>query len=262
MTSSSPHAIVGPGPVLVHASVSPPRSLSACIIPPVHPSLSFCFPSMATNAIANGNGQANLDALRQDEQHGRVAVHSFDPDTPPKEKAAIAGQARDQLKSVTGKSAALERGMAAHCPFNPVYSYTGAEVAVDTGNSSAVPTITINGTDTAHSPIKDDDVPQAPVASPSEPLSPPGALPDGPAPSIPDWYRVGWRAVSGIDDPPLPEGAEKDKGVLEQFISDQYYGTWYHNAALIVAVRVLPRTTYNLYAKGHSSYRLSLSPIS
>lgn len=64
----------------------------------------------------------------------------------------------------------------------------------------------------------------------------PGALPDGIAPEIPDWYRIGWRQMSGIDDPPLAEGQEKDKGVLELFLSEQFYGSWYHDAALIVFV--------------------------
>jgi hypothetical protein len=65
----------------------------------------------------------------------------------------------------------------------------------------------------------------------------PGALPTGPAPAIPDWFKVGWRSISGIDKPPLAEGEERDKGVLEMFLSEQFYGAWYHNAALIVFVR-------------------------
>jgi hypothetical protein len=64
----------------------------------------------------------------------------------------------------------------------------------------------------------------------------PGALPEGVAPAIPDWYRVGWRQASGIDDAPLAEGEEKDKGVLDLFLSEQFYGSWYHNAAIIIFV--------------------------
>ena len=64
---------------------------------------------------------------------------------------------------------------------------------------------------------------------------PPGAMPDGPAPPIPDWYKVGWRAVGGIDDP-ATEGEEKDKAALDLFISEMYYGAWYHNAAIIFFV--------------------------
>ncbi len=72
----------------------------------------------------------------------------------------------------------------------------------------------------------------------------PGALPDVRAPEIPDWYKVGWRATSGIDNPPLEEGEEKDKGVLAMFLSEQYYGDWYHNAAIIFFVRIFFSTIY------------------
>lgn len=54
----------------------------------------------------------------------------------------------------------------------------------------------------------EDDIPQAP-----------GAL-TGPASVIPDWYKTGWREVSGIDAP-VPEGAEHDKAIISMFISDQ-----------------------------------------
>lgn len=66
----------------------------------------------------------------------------------------------------------------------------------------------------------------------------PGALPTQPAAAIPDWYKVGWRQSSGIDNPPLPEGEERDKGVLDMFIAEQYYGAWYHNAGIIIFVRI------------------------
>ncbi|KAF9065440.1 hypothetical protein BDP27DRAFT_1228932, partial [Rhodocollybia butyracea] len=59
-------------------------------------------------------------------------------------------------------------------------------------------------------------------------------MPSGPSPAIPEWYSVGWRAVSGVDVPPLPKGEEKDHSVLSLFISEQFYGDWYHNAAIIV----------------------------
>lgn len=80
----------------------------------------------------------------------------------------------------------------------------------------------------------------------------PGALPAGPAPAIPDWYVVGWRQASGIDEPPLPEGEEKEKKLLDLFISEQFYGAWYHNAALIVFV--------GPYSAAHSQLSLSSSP--
>jgi Ca2+-dependent lipid-binding protein len=43
--------------------------------------------------------------------------------------------------------------------------------------------------------------------------------------------------VAGIDKPHR-EGEEKDKGILDMFLAEQYYGSWYHNAALIFFVRI------------------------
>lgn len=75
-----------------------------------------------------------------------------------------------------------------------------------------------------------------PPTAPSEAgSSVPGDYPAAKAPVIPDWYKIGWRAVTGIDNP-LPEGVEKDKGILMEYINEQYYGDWYHNAAIIVVV--------------------------
>ena len=64
-------------------------------------------------------------------------------------------------------------------------------------------------------------------------------MPPGPAPEIPDWYKVGWRDVSGIDRQKVVEGEEKDKELLSLFLSEQFYGEWYHNAALVVVVSSL-----------------------
>lgn len=112
---------------------------------------------------------------------------------------------------------------------------SNTEVSIDTGNSGIVPTINIQDVDKLPPP------PAGTVAAAtSSTPSPPGAL-DGPAAaSIPDWYKVGWRAVGGIDKPEL-EGDEKDHSVIAAFLSEQYYGDWYHNAALIFFVRARPR---------------------
>jgi hypothetical protein len=100
------------------------------------------------------------------------------------------------------------------------------ELAVDLGGAPTPPTITIS--DPEGVPDK------MPVASsPTETNSVPGDLPAGRAPEIPDWYRVGWRQVAEIDRPPLTEGEEKNRSVLEEWIKEQYYGAWYHNAAVI-----------------------------
>lgn len=123
-------------------------------------------------------------------------------------------------------------------------------IAVDTGNSNVVPTITIedvdnvahvsgrtNGNANGHTPPSPTGSTASQQSSPDVP-TPPGAIPTTPAPAIPDWYKVGWRAVADIDSPASTEGEERDKTILEMFLNEQLYGDWYHNAALIVVVSV------------------------
>ncbi|KAJ7124724.1 C2 domain-containing protein [Mycena crocata] len=164
---------------------------------------------MATNGSANGDPQQQADSIMQDSAKGRVAVHSFDPEASPSQKGAAAGKARDQLKSVKDDSGPGAR-----------------ELKIETGKSSVIPTITVEDIDAekaaAEASDEHDDTPQ-----------PPGALAAAAGP-IPDWYKVGWRQASGIDAAPLAEGEERDKGVLDLFLAEQFYGSWYHNAALIV----------------------------
>lgn len=100
------------------------------------------------------------------------------------------------------------------------------EVPVDMGDANIVPTITVEDVDKLAETDPESQSPQ-PI---------PGAMPAGPAPVIPDWYKIGWRAVGGLDEPALTEGEEKDKAVLLAFLKEQFYGDWYHNAAIIVFV--------------------------
>jgi hypothetical protein len=93
----------------------------------------------------------------------------------------------------------------------------------------------------------------------------PGSMPSSPVSAIPDWYRVGWRQNSGIDE--IQEGQEKTRTLLATFVDEQYYGDWYHNAAVIVFVRFYPiiQNTYNYPVPKYISffnYRLFLHPIS
>ncbi|KAF8898443.1 C2 domain-containing protein [Infundibulicybe gibba] len=173
---------------------------------------------MASNSgPATNNGRPSTDAvLNQDARNG-VAVHSFDPEASPSQKGADAAKNADKLKSVNANNGPAER-----------------EVHVETGPSNVVPTITVQDTDAKEPKLVAKDASQPLVEAQNDMPSAIGGIPSAPAPAIPDWYRVGWRQMSGIDDPPLAEGEEKDKGVLDMFLAEQFYGTWYHNAALIV----------------------------
>lgn len=100
-------------------------------------------------------------------------------------------------------------------------------IALDTGNSGVVPTITVSDADaTSKKEHEEHDDTPAPV----------GAMPAGVAPAIPDWYKVGWRQVGGIDAEPLAAGEARELSVLQMFLGEQFYGEWYWNATLIVFV--------------------------
>ncbi|KAI0961143.1 hypothetical protein AcV7_000325 [Taiwanofungus camphoratus] len=176
-------------------------------------------PPPAVQAQAQVNGIVSRDA----EKH-RVPVHTFDPAAPPHEKAAAAGAHKDKLNPARDDAGA---GAGAH------------EVAVDTGNSHIVPTITVEDVDKMPAQHEPAHAEQSAAEVPPTESGAPGALPSTPAPAIPHWYKVGWRAVGGLDAPTKLEGEEKDRHVLAAFLSEQLYGEWYHNAAVIVVAVVL-----------------------
>ncbi|KAF7975752.1 hypothetical protein HWV62_8539 [Athelia sp. TMB] len=170
--------------------------------------------------MASNNGGAKeptagevVDGLLKKDAAKGAAVHSFDPNASPAEKAAVAGKARDQLTSVQKNADGGARG-----------------VALDTGHTDIVPTITVSDADAASK----SEYTKSPESDEPIPITAPGALPDGINPAIPDWYKVGWRQVGGIDKGPLPEGELKDLSVLDMFLKEQYYGDWYYNAGVIV----------------------------
>ncbi|KAI0318989.1 tricalbin [Amylostereum chailletii] len=143
------------------------------------------------------------DILRADASNAGATIHSFDPDASPEEKAAAAGKARSALKSKTAET-----------------EESGREVTIDPGASNIVPTIT----------IEDVDKLALVEHTTNEHPQPPGAMPTGSAPPIPDWYKVGWRAF--VDQQDEDQDA-KEVRMMHSFISEQYYGDWYHNAALV-----------------------------
>ncbi|KAL1677515.1 C2 domain-containing protein [Schizophyllum commune] len=162
---------------------------------------------MATDAVPPG-----VDPLR-DAKAGNVPVHTFDADASPAEKGSDAGKARDKLKSVKDEN--KDEGV--------------KEVSIDTGAgaSKIVPTIKIEDHDSDK---------EATVVDPEEADTPkpPGDMPSGPAPEIPDWYIVGWRQMSHIDEVDPEDETQRDKSALAELVSEQYYGEWFHNAAIII----------------------------
>ncbi|KAH9081855.1 tricalbin [Lactarius deliciosus] len=172
-------------------------------------------PPNGPSSSLRAHSQAN-DILQSDAAKGNVAVHSFDPDAPPAEKAAAAGKARTQLNSTTATSPEKSN-----------------EVAVDTGNAGLIPTITIQDVDKE----QPKDIPQ----------QLPGSLPTSEATGIPDWYKVGWRAFADINKP-LEEEDQMQLRLMNSWISQQYYGEWYYNAAVIISAVLVSHlmTLFNL----------------
>ncbi|KAF8905450.1 C2 domain-containing protein [Gymnopilus junonius] len=168
---------------------------------------------------ASGNAAETPAAMRQDANRG-VPVHTFNPDAPPQEKAAQVIKSRDYLDSVK--------------PQEPQQR----EIKVDSNAAPAIPTIVVESHEEKEKEkekliVKAKDTPQV-TEQVQEEEAMPGAIPSKAVSVIPDWYKVGWRQVSGIDEPHLSDAEEKDKRVLETFLSEQFYGAWYHNAAIIV----------------------------
>ncbi|KAG8983790.1 hypothetical protein FRB95_008982 [Tulasnella sp. JGI-2019a] len=173
--------------------------------------------------------QAVSDVFADDKQKGAV-VRTIDTSKTPEQN--IAAMAKDIA------------------PLQPIHKLPGSYT---TQTFATAPTITIsealepkeitpvnsNGnpqpqTDTnLISPEATPEPAQDAQATPDVTDAVPGALPAAPARGIPPWFKAGWRAVSGIDDPPL-SGEAVDKLAINQWLSDMYYGQWYHHAGVIV----------------------------
>ncbi|KAG9088467.1 hypothetical protein FS749_002138 [Ceratobasidium sp. UAMH 11750] len=166
-------------------------------------------PTAKDMAVASTLAHAELNGIQKQDAAKGAIVHTFDPNMSPAEKAAAAGKARTELQS----NKAQERKEEAR------------ELVVDAGGPPVAPTITIEDVDKATKEVLAESNTQN-----GQPM--PGAIPTGPAPAIPDWYKVGWRAHAGIDNPP-PTEEERDKGIIDMYLSEMYYGDWYHNAAVI-----------------------------
>lgn len=215
---------------------------------------------------------SHLDAvLKQDTDQKKAPVHTFDPNASPQEKAAAAGKARTQVQSIVSDDLKPSRPLPAGGKGMPrdllpqirkSHSTSFSELKIDPGRSTAVPTITVNDHDSANSQAVAEKAPDTPyeVEDDDEASEMPGSMVTRPAPAIPDWYRVGWRQNAGLDDNTDVEGEAKLQSLLNLYVSEQYYGDWYHNAAVIVLVRSVSTLLY--FSAKIRRYRLFLHLIS
>ena len=65
------------------------------------------------------SGREILDDIKKKDEVKGAIVHSFDPNTSPAEKALAAGQARDQLQSIT-QNGSDKPGIGAHAYYSTV----------------------------------------------------------------------------------------------------------------------------------------------
>ena len=125
---------------------------------------------------------------------------------------------------------------------SPPSSFT--EVKLVSGGPLNQPKITVEDFDEAekhekvekHENVEQQEIPSALTESDERPII--GELGTAVLPAIPDWYRVGWRAVSGIDRP-IAEGEALEQNVISMFMHEMYYGQWFHNAGVIFFVSSL-----------------------
>ncbi|EIW70089.1 hypothetical protein TREMEDRAFT_71520 [Tremella mesenterica DSM 1558] len=174
--------------------------------------------SPASASAASPGGMTNDEKvavggmIARDERKG-ANVHAFDPDASPAQKAAAAGQAKAQL-GIPSPSSIKNHGVGSRA------------VAIDTSNKANVPrpTVTLDDVDKT-SRAEGEEVGAAAM---------PGAVPAGAAPSVPTWVLAGWQRVANADLGSGDAKTQEQLGVLADYLSEQTYGAWYHNAAVIL----------------------------
>ncbi|KAH0838563.1 C2 domain-containing protein [Lanmaoa asiatica] len=167
------------------------------------------------------------DSLASDASRG-AAIHSFSPGASPHAKAAAASERLENIIShvSTDTEPINARGVLSYnasLGSRPKHTHSSG-VSVGTANGRVLPAINVHNAEKATK----EDLEYPTLLPPT-----PGGYPSGLAPVVPDWYKVGWRAAANIDAPPPEDDEEKDKSILELFLSEQFYGAWYHNATLI-----------------------------
>ncbi|KIY50784.1 tricalbin [Fistulina hepatica ATCC 64428] len=181
---------------------------------------------MNGDGVPHTNGNGSTPSLAANNPN--VGVHTFDPDASPAQKGAAAGKGKEDLMPKLP---------------NEGHSKGRCEILIDTGASQVIPTITVEDLDKEAAHPNDDAKEATPPAqvehethaseTDEDTADIPGAIPAAPAPTIPHWYKVGWRQMSGIDNPP-PDEEGRLKTLMERFVSERYYGEWYHNAVVII----------------------------
>ncbi|KAA1104339.1 hypothetical protein PGT21_020025 [Puccinia graminis f. sp. tritici] len=133
----------------------------------------------------------------------------------------------DSLKSITKK---LDNTRA-QSSLDPIKTDIDKPSAITQEITSAILT---DGTNPEELPLLDHTAGQDNLNQLLESI--PGQLNESPLTNkIPDWYKIGWAAQ--IEHVDLSSKSDQDEAkhldLIETFLSEVYYGTWFHNAAVI-----------------------------
>ncbi|GAA5874962.1 hypothetical protein JCM1840_007163 [Sporobolomyces johnsonii] len=206
----------------------------------------FVPPASHTGQAAVKSPESDLgQQLQQVQDQAKGAnVHSFDPFASPSQKAqqALKG-AKGAIAPLDLSSAPSLRGSTGGTAVASDVGSNGNKVKVTTGpreSEKATKEEVVQGKE-GEGYAGDEDRARAILKaegriSEDGVENPPGAMPEkeaekGKVREIPSWFAIGW---TGQDRTLFlaPEDAKK-RSILEDFVSDAYYGQWYHNAGII-----------------------------
>ncbi|RUS23038.1 hypothetical protein BC937DRAFT_93080 [Endogone sp. FLAS-F59071] len=191
----------------------------------------------ATALSAEVHNQLNAEI----DKNSGTTTHKFNPDAPPEEKAAqaMATMPPGILPNDRKPTGGIATDLGTH---------DANEVAKALNKVQKKPVITTGTTDDKRLSTASTAMDTPKSASPPLENAPkvPGSYPVHPGGKLPEWYKVGWTAFAGLplktsglddDEAAAQVNARQETDMLADFLSEAYYGEWWHNAgAFIIAV--------------------------
>ncbi|KDE05686.1 hypothetical protein MVLG_03920 [Microbotryum lychnidis-dioicae p1A1 Lamole] len=179
--------------------------------------------SVSYNAASTPISQQTKELKELKDEAMGAAVHSFDPDACPEEKAQQAMKGAPSTAPVDMSGVPSLRGK----ELKDFKEIGGAEMVTDLGTKPVEPTTN----------LKEIEALATEKEAPKDKLVPPGAMPQGKTgealPEIPDWFSIGWNDGPDKSLYLAPEDA-RAQSILSDFISDAYFGQWWVNAGIII----------------------------
>ncbi|KAK4047503.1 Tricalbin-2 [Microbotryomycetes sp. JL221] len=177
----------------------------------------------STAAVLDGR-VADLQLQQAVDQAKGATVHSFDPDATPQEKARAA---RKGAPGSVDMSAVPDLRPPEVAQFK---KDGGVGMTTDIGTSGKQVVPTTNSAEIDAIAIAQDEGRLDSEGTPS----PTGSMPTatGKVREIPAWFAIGWTGQDKTLFLSPEEG--RARTILNEFVSEAYYGQWWHNAGVIV----------------------------